>query len=78
MSNVQLKATRHGVKVEPGPRDPDHLESLKVGPQDPLQNFKVVPRDPLQSLKVGPLQLSLMNSFVSEYFIVFYLCVFFK
>ena len=51
------------------------------GTRDPPQSLKVEPQDPLQSLKVGPPQLSLMNSFFSEYFFVFlliYLCVFFK
>ena len=61
---------------DPGPRDPP--QSLKVRLQDPLQNLKVGPWDPLQSLKVGPPHLSLINLFFSEYFIVFYLCVFFK
>ena len=58
-----------------GPQTP---QSLKVGPQDSLQNLKVGSQDSLQSLKVGPPHLSLMNSFFSEYLIVFYLCVFFK
>ena len=58
---------RHGAKVGPGPRDPRPPQSLKVRPQDTLQ-----------SLKVGPLHLSLINSFYSEYLMVFYLCVFFK
>ena len=74
---------RHSVKVGPGPRDPepwdpgpgtqDPPHSLKVGPQNPLQNLKVGSQDPLQSLKVEPPHLSLMNSFFSEYLIVFYL-----
>ena len=62
-------------KLKVGPRTPI---KFKVGPQDLLQNLKVGPQDPLQSLKVGPPHLSLMNSFFSEYLIVFYLCVFFK
>ena len=61
---------------DPGTGDPP--QSLKVGPQDLLQNLKVGPQDPLQSLKVGSPHLSLMNSFFSEYLIVFYICVFFK
>ena len=48
------------------------------GTRDPPQSLKVRPQDTLQSLKVGPLHLSLMNSFYSEYLMVFYLCVFFK
>ena len=78
----------HGVKVRPGPRDLGPREpgrrdtgppySLKVGPQDRLQNLKVGPQDSPRSLKVGLPHLSLMNSFFSEYLIVFYLCVFFK
>ena len=72
LASLQL---RHGVKVGPGPRDLP--QSLKVGPHDPLQNFKVGSQDPLQSLKVEPPHLSLMNSFFSEYFIVFLsLCLF--
>ena len=63
------------------PRDPP--QCLKVGPgtslkfksgtPGPLQNLKVGSQDPFQSLKVGPPHLSLMNSFLSEYLIVFYL-----
>ena len=76
---------RHGVKVgprhwDPVPRDPGTREppqSLKVGPGTPLK-FKSGTQDPLKSLKVGSPHLSLMNSFYSEYLIVFYLCVFFK
>ena len=63
-----LKNQRYGVKVGPGPQDPeprDSPQSLKVGPGIPLkfksgtpgdflQNLKVGPQDPLQSLKVGP------------------------
>ena len=48
------------------------------GTRNPPQSLKVRPQDLLQSLKVGPLHLSLMNLFYSEYLIVFYLCVFFK
>ena len=80
----------HGVKVGPGPRDPgprDPPQSLKVGPETPLKfksgtpgppsKFKSRIPGPLQSLKVGPPHLSLMNSFFSEYFIVFLsLCLF--
>ena len=54
-----------------GTRDPS--QSLKVGPQHPVQNLKVGPQGPPGSLKVGPPHLSLMNSFFSEYFIVFFL-----
>ena len=51
----------------------DPPQSLKVGPQDSFQNLKVGLQDYHQSLKVGPLHLSLMNSFFSEYFIVFFI-----
>ena len=57
----------------PGPRD--------LGPRDPgtpPESLKEGPQDSLQNLKVEPPHLSLMNSFFSEYFIVFYLCFFFK
>ena len=62
--------TRDLRTIVPGTRDTP--QSLKVGPQDPLQNVKVGPQDSLRSLKVGPLHLSLMNSFFSQYLIVFY------
>ena len=58
----------HGVRVQPGSWDP--------GPWDPLK-FKSGTPGSLQSLKVGPLHISLMNSFFSEYFMVFlFSCLF--
>ena len=36
----------HGVKVEPGPRDPP--QSLKVGPGNPLKFESGTPRSPLK------------------------------
>ena len=52
--------------------------TLVPGTLDPPQSLKVGPQDPLQTLKKGPPHLSLMNSFFSEFLIVFHLCVFFK
>ena len=86
----------HGAKVGPspgtqdlailgpgtlGPETQDPPQSLKVGPETPL-TLKSGNPGPPSKFKIGtPTHLSLMNSFFSEYFIVFlliYFCVFFK
>ena len=61
-----------------GPAIRDPPQSLKVGPWNPLKFESGTPGPPskFKSRIPGSPYLSLMNSFFSEYLIVFYLCVF--
>ena len=68
----------HGVKVGPGPRDPGPPSKFKSGTPGPTSKFKSGVPGPPAKFKSGTPHLSLMNSFFSEYLIVFYLCAFFK
>ena len=80
----------HGVKVGPGPREPEDppLQSLKVGPglflkfksgtPGPPSKFKSRILGPPSKFKSGATS-PFFNEFIFlEYLIVFYLCVFFK
>ena len=75
----------YGVRVGPGPRDPRPREprtrdpgpssKFKSGIPGPFLKLKGGTPGPPSKFKCGTPHLSLMNSFFSEYFIVFFLCV---
>ena len=63
---------------DPVTRDLGAPSEFKSGTPGPPSKFKSRTPGPPSKIKSGTPHLSLMNSFFSEYLIVFYLCVFFK